>query len=127
MNDHLTTVAHHLIFNGGKNGLPYFRYDVLHDCICSKWIFECRGPMYEGRFEGFAPLAGVGCTCCSTRKGKGGKRVLLLFHATAMGTRRLIEGNRFDNFYSSCGRLLKKIMGQTAKLDGLCCLPFLEQ
>ena len=63
--------------------------------------------MYETVFEGFSPVMGIGDTCWPMRKGKGGKRVLLLLHmmATMTGTRRWIW-SWFNNLYRS--NLLKK-------------------
>ena len=50
----------------------------------------------------FRHSPGVAHTCCSMRKGKGGKCVLFLLHTTTTGTGRLIEhtDSRFNNFYS---------------------------
>ena len=66
----LTTAAINLACDGGKDNLPYLHNNVLHDHICSKWVFKCCSPMYEGWFEGFSPIAGVGGACHTLRKGK---------------------------------------------------------
>lgn len=112
MDDRLTTAANHLVCEGGENRSPYFCYDILHDRIRSKRVFECRSPMYNSWLEGLPPLPSVGQTC-STRKGKRGECVFLLFHAMATGTYRWINRSWFKNFYSS--HLLQKPMGQTKK------------
>ena len=91
MNNGITTATHHLIFNRGKDIMPYLCYDILHDCVCSKRVFKCCSPMYEGWFEGFPPLTGVGHTCCPMRKGKWGETVLHFLGTTA--TRRCLQSD----------------------------------
>ena len=85
MNNGITTATIHLVGDGRKDGFPYLCDGIVHDRICSEWVFECRSPMYKGRFEGFPPVTGVGGACGSTRKGKGGEGVPDLFDMMSTG------------------------------------------
>ena len=114
MNNGITTatIMIHLVCNGRKDGFPYLCDGIVHDRICSKWVFECRSPMYKGRFKEFPPVAGVGGACRSTRKGKGGEGVPDLSDMTSTGG-CVYTGNWLDNLDSR--HLLNKVIrGLTA-------------
>ena len=101
MDNGITTVTIHLTCDGGKDSFPYLCDSIIHDHVRSKWVFECRSPIYvyESQFEGFPPVAGVGGACGSTRKGKGGEGVPDLFDT--MTTGGCLYSNWLDNLDSS--------------------------
>ena len=108
----LTAATIYFIRNGGKHRLPYFLDKILHDGICSEWVFKCCSPMNERWFEGLSPVAGLGGACCSTRKGKWGEIIPNFLDTMIAGGH--LRGSWLDNIDSGC--LLKLV---TNMLDGV--------